>query len=92
MADFYPKTTFAKKAFGIVTVSSGVLGGMRAAMQLQQFVLALWGIASPQMLLVPTVQTKFDKEGEIIDPNFTKSVDTFLKEFLWLSKALLAAK
>ena len=92
MADFYPKSTFAKKAIGIVTVSSGALGGMRAAMQLQQFILALGAIPSPQMLLVPTIQNKFSIDGDLIDLSFTKSLDFFIEEFIWLGKALKAAK
>ena len=92
MADFYPKSTFSRKAIGIVTVSSGILGGMRAAMQLQQFILAIGGVASPQMLLVPVVQTKFDSHGDVIDENFTKNIDLFIKEFTWLANALNTAK
>ncbi len=92
MADYYPKNAFARKAIGIVTVSSGALGGMRAALHLQQFILAISGIPSPQMLLVGLVQNKFDENGDLLDPNFTKSVDSFVAEYLWLSKALHAAK
>ncbi|MBC7388145.1 MAG: NAD(P)H-dependent oxidoreductase [Opitutaceae bacterium] len=92
MVDFYPKSTFYRKAIGIVTVSSGPLGGMRAAMQLQQFILALGAITCPQMLLVPTVQNKFDSLGELTDESFTKSIDLFLKEFIWLANALKNAK
>lgn len=92
MVDFYPRSTFYRKAIGIVTVSSGALGGMRAAMQLQQFILAIGAIASPQMLLVPTVQNKFDSLGELTDESFTKSIDVFLKEFIWLTYALKNAK
>ncbi len=92
MVDFYPKSTFYRKAIGIVTVSSGALGGMRAAMQLQQFILALGAITCPQMLLVPTVQNKFDSLGSLTDESFTKSIDIFLKEFIWLANALKNAK
>ena len=92
MADHYPKVAFAKKAIGIVTVSSGAMGGMRAAMHLQQFILALWAIPSPQMLLVSSVQNKFDEQGHLLDENYTKSIDTFLNEFLWLAKALKEAR
>jgi NAD(P)H-dependent FMN reductase len=82
--DHFPKRHH--KAFGLVTASPGALGGMRAAMQLQQFVLALFGIPSPYMLITPGVDKKFDEEGNLIDPSFQKSIDTFLKEFLWLTE------
>ena len=92
LLDHYPKVAFAKKAIGIVTVSSGAMGGMRAAMHLQQFILALWAIPSPQMLLVSSVQNKFDEQGHLLDENYTKNIDTFLDEFLWLAKALKNAR
>ena len=92
MVDHYPKNTFAKKAVGIVTVTSGTSGGMRAAMHLQQFILAFWGIPSPQMLLVPSVQSKFDENGNILDENFEKTISSFLNEFVWLASALKNAK
>ncbi len=43
--DHFPKQHH--KVFGLVTASPGAMGGIRAAMQLQQFVFALFGIASP---------------------------------------------
>jgi NAD(P)H-dependent FMN reductase len=92
MVDLYPKSTFARKAVGIVTVTTGAMGGMRAAMQLQQLILAIWAIPSPQMLLVPTVQNKFDNTGALLDDSFTKNIQAFLGEFLWLAKALKASK
>ena len=92
MVDHYPKSTFAKKAVGIVTVTSGALGGMRAALHLQQFILAFWAIPCPQMLLVPSVQNKFDETGNLLDENFTKNISSFLNDFTWLAKALKDAK
>lgn len=74
------------KTFGIVTASPGALGGIRAAMQLQQFVMALLGIASPYMLITPQVEQKFDENGDLIDASFQASVDSFIKEFLWLAE------
>lgn len=84
--DHFPKQYH--KAFGLVTASTGALGGMRAAMQLQQFVLALFGIPSPQMLVTPHVDKKFDAEGNLIDPAFQKSIDLFVAEFTWLAEKL----
>jgi NAD(P)H-dependent FMN reductase len=82
--DHFPKQQH--KAFGLVTASPGALGGMRAAMQLQQFVLALFGIPSPHMLVTPLVDKKFDEQGNLLDPAFQKSVDNFVKEFIWLAE------
>jgi hypothetical protein len=40
------------------------------------------------MLLVPSVQTKFDEEGNLLDPAFEKNMANFTKEFLWLAEAV----
>jgi NAD(P)H-dependent FMN reductase len=82
--DRFPKQSH--KAFGIVTASPGALGGIRAAMQLQQFVMALFGIPSPHMLITPMVDKKFDSNGNLIDESFQKAVDNFISEFLWLAE------
>lgn len=87
MFDHFPKQHH--KVFGLVTASPGALGGMRAAMQLQQFVMALFGIPSPYMLITPHVDKKFDAEGNLLDESFQKNVDLFVKEFLWLAEKLV---
>ena len=88
--DHFPKQHH--KPFGLVTASPGALGGIRAAMQLQQFVLALFGIPSPYMLVTPQVDKKFDVQGTLLDPTFQKAVDTFVKEYLWLVDKLVEEK
>ena len=88
--DHFPKQH--RKVFGLVTASPGALGGIRAAMQLQQFVMALFGIPSPYMLVTPQVDKKFDVEGNLIDPGFQKAVDTFVNEYLWLAEKLVEEK
>ena len=88
LLDHFPKQS--RKAFGLVTGSPGGLGGARASQQLLLLVPALFGIAAPNMLLVPFLDQKFSVEGELTDPNFQKSVDTFTTEFLWLAESLAA--
>jgi NAD(P)H-dependent FMN reductase len=85
--DHFPKQSH--KAFGIVTASPGALGGIRAALQVQDLVYALFGIASPQMLLVPFVEKKFDTSGNLVEPSFQQNVNVFMNEFLWLSEKLI---
>lgn len=84
--DHFPKQTH--KTFGIVTASPGVMGGMRATQQMQLLINALFGIGSPHMLVTPTVDKKFDEQGNLTDPSFQKNVDVFVSEFLWLAEAL----
>lgn len=84
--DHFPKQHH--KPFGIVTASPGMLGGIRAALHLQQFICALFGIPSPYMLVTPQVDKKFSPDGELLDVNFKKSVDLFVNEYLWLAERL----
>ncbi|BAV09373.1 NAD(P)H-dependent FMN reductase [Filimonas lacunae] len=84
--DHFPKQHH--KAFGIVTASTGTLGGIRASQQLQLLINALFGIGSPYMLVTPFVDKKFDETGTLTDAAFQKSVDVFVKEFLWLAESL----
>lgn len=84
--DHFPKQFH--KTFGLVTASTGSMGGMRASQQLQLLVGALFGIASPYMLITPNVDKKFDSAGNLVDLTFANSINTFLSEFLWLSERL----
>jgi NAD(P)H-dependent FMN reductase len=86
LMDHFPKQ--ARKAFGVVTASTGALGGIRSSQQLLLLIPGLFGIASPHMLITPFVDKKFDAEGNLLDDGFKKSVDNFLSEFLWLANSL----
>lgn len=84
--DHFPKQLH--KTFGIVTASTGSLGGIRASQQLQLLICALFGIPSPYMLVTPYVDKKFNEEGELVDASFMKSVNSFVAEFLWLAEKI----
>lgn len=86
LLDHYPKQSH--KAFGIVTASPGMMGGIRATQQMQLLINALFGIASPHMLVVGGVDKKFDADGNLLDEAFQKNVDVFVREFLWLAESL----
>jgi NAD(P)H-dependent FMN reductase len=90
LLDHFPKQHH--KPFGIVTASPGAMGGIRASQQLLQLVPALFGIASPYLLIVPAVDKKFDAEGNLLDESFEKSVHNFISEFLWLAEKLVQEK
>ncbi len=86
LLDHFPKQHH--KVFGLVTASPGAMGGMRASQQLLLLVPALFGIASPYMLITPMVDKKFDAAGNLIDPSFEKAIDQFTGEFLWLAETV----
>ena len=87
LLDHFPKQSH--KPFGIVTASPGAMGGMRASQQLLQLIPALFGIASPHMLITPAVDKKFSPDGDLLDESFQQAVHTFITEFLWLAEKLV---
>lgn len=90
LLDHFPKQSH--KPFGIATASPGAMGGMRASQQLLLLVPALFGIASPNMLITPAVDKKFSPDGDLLDESFQNAVHTFTTEFLWLSEKLVTEK
>lgn len=87
LLDHFPKQHH--KVFGVVTASTGALGGMRAAQQMLLLVSALFGIVSPYMLVIPGVDKKFENTGRLIDESFHHNVHNFTAEFLWLAESLV---
>ena len=90
LIDHFPKQHH--KVFAIATASPGGLGGVRAALQLQELIYALFGIGSPYMLVTPQVDKKFDEDGNLLDANFKKSIDIFINEFIWLAEKIIDEK
>jgi len=90
LLDHFPKQHH--KPFGIVTASPGPLGGIRASQQMQLLINALFGIASPYMLVVGGVDKKFDADGNLLDRNFETNIHNFITEYLWLAESLVHAK
>ena len=84
--DHFPKQS--RKAFGIATASTGALGGARSSQQLLLLVPALFGIASPYLLITPQVDKKFNEEGNLLDESFQNAVHTFIHEFLFLAESI----
>lgn len=90
LLDHFPKQHH--KPFGIVTASPGAMGGIRAAQQLLLLVPALFGIASPYLLIVPAVDKKFSPDGDLQDEGFQNAVHNFISEFLWLGEKIVDEK
>lgn len=90
LLDHFPKRHH--KPFGIATASTGAMGGMRASQQLLLLVPALFGIASPYMLITPAVDKKFNAEGELQDESFQNAIHNFVSEFLWLADKIVQEK
>jgi len=78
---------FSKKVIGVVSVSTGRMGGIRAVMDLQKLILALGAFPLPKYLTTPEVQNLFSN-GVLVDDRYAKQMDGFLEEFLWLTEAV----
>lgn len=81
--DHFPKDTYYRRAIGIVTGSTGAMGGMRATQQMQQLICALFGVPCPHMLIVPFMDKKMAENGDLVDSSFEGNVNKFVQEFLW---------
>jgi NAD(P)H-dependent FMN reductase len=90
--DYLKESEFSRKVIGIASVSTGSLGGIRAALALQQLVLGVSGIPIPQMLTVGNVSQRFDEAGNLIEPAFERNMNQFLQHFLWLAEAVSEKK
>lgn len=90
LLDHFPKQHH--KSFGIVTASPGPLGGIRASQQMQLLINALFGIASPYMLIVGGVDKRFDGEGNLLDQSFQNNIHNFITEYLWLAESLVRTR
>lgn len=84
--DHFPKQN--KKVFGIVTASDGAMGGIRAAVAMQNQICAWFGIPCPQMLVVGNMSQRFDADGKLLDEKFSNNVLNFATEFIWLAEAV----
>lgn len=83
--DHFPKAVYQRKPWGIVTTSTGAMGGMRASQQLLLLGAGLFAIPCSRMLIVPHADKIFDATGALLDPSFQRQIDTFLEEYLWLA-------
>lgn len=90
--DYLKESEFSRKVIGVVSVSAGMLGGIRAALTMQELVLGVSGFPLPQMLTVPQVAQKFDAEGRVTDPAFEQKIQTYLQHFMWLAEAVTEKK
>lgn len=80
--DVFAKDPFIGKPIGVATASTGALGGIRAAYQLQQIILSIFGYPIPQMLTVGNMDKVLDEKGMVLDEDFQKRLDSFLKAYL----------
>ncbi len=79
---------YSRKPAGIVSYSNGPFAGVRAAIQLREFLSAIGIVSIPNVFPVSKVQSSFDENGNVLDENYNRRVKTFLEEFEWYVRAL----
>lgn len=82
----YFRKEYEKKVFGLVSVSSGTMGGINAMHQMVDFVSYVGGILSSKRLLVSEVQGAFDDEGNVKSERLKNNAEYFMLELLFLAK------
>ncbi|HEU4596582.1 MAG TPA: NAD(P)H-dependent oxidoreductase [Pyrinomonadaceae bacterium] len=79
---------YVHKAVAFVGVSAGPWGGTRVIEAMVPMVRELGLAATFTDLNFPSVQTKFDEGGKLLDAAYEKRAAAFLDELVWMSRAL----
>lgn len=79
---------YIHKAVGLVGVSAGGWGGVRAIEQLVQVVRELGLAVTFSDLYFPKVQDAFDDNDKPKDEKVYKRIDDFMTELIWMASAL----
>lgn len=83
---------FEKKPFGLVGVSSGKFGGLRAMEQIRPIVEYFGSFAIRETVPFGPAQKAFDNEGKLIDETYNKRIDGFIKSLLWSAEVMKSAR
>ncbi|XP_055331509.1 FMN-dependent NADPH-azoreductase-like [Paramacrobiotus metropolitanus] len=63
LMDHFPPASYSYRPSTIVTYAGGALGGIRAAMQLRQYLSELTTVHMPSMIVIPNAPKTLDEEG-----------------------------
>ena len=83
---------YIHKAVAFVGVSAGPWGGTRVIEACVPMVRELGLAVTFSDLNFPLIKGKFDEDGNLLDPGFQKSIDVFIKEFIWLAEKIVDEK
>ncbi len=79
---------FEKKPFGLVGVSSGSLGGIRATEQLRPIIENFGAVAIRETILFSEVDKVIDAQCNLLDASYDGKIDRFIKALDWWAEAL----
>lgn len=83
---------FEKKPFGLVGVSSGKFGGLRAIEQIRPIVEYFGSFAIRETVPFGPAQKAFDSQGQLIDETYNKRIDGFIKSLIWSAEVMKKAR
>ena len=79
---------YVHKAVGICGVSAGPFGGARVIENLLPVMRELGLVTTFADVNFGSVHKIFDEGGSLLDQNFVRRVDEFLKELIWMARLL----
>jgi NAD(P)H-dependent FMN reductase len=79
---------YVHKAVGICGVSAGPFGGARVIENLLPVIRELGLVTTFTDVNFGSVHKIFDEGGSLLDQNFVRRVDEFLKELIWMARLL----
>jgi NAD(P)H-dependent FMN reductase len=79
---------YIHKAVGICGVSAGQIGGARVIENLAPVMRELGLVIIFEDVNFGTVQTVFDKQGQLLKQEYIGRVDKFLSELIWMARVL----
>lgn len=79
---------YIHKTVAFVSVSAGPWGGTRVCEALLPVVRELGLAVTFTDLQFPSVRSKFDEDGNLVDPAYEKRSAGFLDELVWMSRTL----
>lgn len=88
--DHFPPTSYAYRPSAIITYSMGQYGGIRAAMQLRQYMSELLTVHMPSMLVISKVHEALNEDGDptIEDSRLPKAAASMIGQLEWYARAL----
>ena len=79
---------YIHKAVGICGVSAGAFGGARVIENLLPVMRELGLVTIFEDVNFGNVQELFDENGSLLEVNYLRRVDKFLKELIWMARVL----
>ena len=83
---------FEKKPFGLVGVSDGRMGGIRATEQLRPVIENFGAVAIRETILFSEADKILDAQCNLLDASYDGKINRFIKSLVWWAEALKKAR